>query len=94
MQGLNEVSKYFNKKLQCISQQIPLKDNNLRTIYSILVKVNYQITINGVTKRQNTLCHTRKTEKLKNNTFLNKYCHFIDHNWFCKPVVLAPEIQI
>jgi len=26
MQGLNEVSKYFNKELQCISQQTPTQD--------------------------------------------------------------------
>jgi hypothetical protein len=92
MQGLNEVSKYFNEELQCISRQIPLQDYNLHKIYLVLVKVYYQITINGITECQNTLCHMRKiTEELKNNTFLNTYRHFIDHNWFCEPVILAPS---
>jgi len=63
MQGLNEVSKYFNEELQCISQQTPSQDQNLYKIYSVLVKANYQITFSGVTKRQNTLCHMRKTTR-------------------------------
>jgi hypothetical protein len=66
----------------------------LHKIYSVSVEVNYQITIDGLTNRQNTLCHTMKTtEELKNSTFLNMYHHFMDHNWYCEPAILAPIIS-
>jgi hypothetical protein len=62
----------------------------LHEIYSVLVKENYQITISSLTKHPKTNCHTIKTtEELKNSTFLNKYHHFMDHNWFCEPAILA-----